>query len=105
MDESTAGDVPRLCGLALNAYLVMLLEIGTLVSMDTDFGLLPCIFFFFGFWFWKLIRFCCHGLYMEIQHCDPHPGNLMRTEDGKLCILDHGMVSLCMVYMLKVLSF
>ena len=34
MDESTAGDVPRLCGLALNAYLVMLLEIGTLVSMD-----------------------------------------------------------------------
>ena len=32
LDESTAGDVPRLCGLALNAYLVMLLEIGTLVS-------------------------------------------------------------------------
>jgi len=55
LDESTAGDVPRLCGLALNAYLVMLLEIGTL-------------------------------------HCDPHPGNLMRTNDGKLCILDHGMV-------------
>jgi len=55
LDESTAGDVPRLCGLALNAYLVMLLEIGTL-------------------------------------HCDPHPGNLMRTDDGKLCILDHGMV-------------
>ena len=44
----------RLCGVALNAYLVMLLETGTL-------------------------------------HCDPHPGNLLRTEDGKLCILDFGM--------------
>jgi len=46
--------VARLCGVALNAYLVMLLETGTL-------------------------------------HCDPHPGNLLRTEDGKLCILDFGM--------------
>lgn len=36
LDESTAGDVPRLCGLALNAYLVMLLEIGTLVSKFHD---------------------------------------------------------------------
>lgn len=24
-------------------------------------------------------------------HCDPHPGNLLRTADGKLCILDWGM--------------
>jgi predicted unusual protein kinase regulating ubiquinone biosynthesis (AarF/ABC1/UbiB family) len=47
-------DVPRLCSIALNAYLVMLLETGTL-------------------------------------HCDPHPGNLLRTSDGKLCILDFGM--------------
>jgi len=43
-----------LCGVALNAYLTMLLDTGTL-------------------------------------HCDPHPGNLMRTTDGKLCILDFGM--------------
>jgi len=54
LDKSTENDVARLCGVALNAYLVMLLETGTL-------------------------------------HCDPHPGNLMRTEDGKLCILDFGM--------------
>jgi ABC1 atypical kinase-like domain len=25
--------------------------------------------------------------------CDPHPGNLLRTTDGKLCILDFGMVT------------
>ena len=25
-------------------------------------------------------------------HCDPHPGNLLRTKDGRLCILDWGMV-------------
>ena len=25
-----------------------------------------------------------------VLHCDPHPGNLLRTADGKLCILDWG---------------
>jgi len=54
LDQSDEDDVARLCGVALNAYLVMLLETGTL-------------------------------------HCDPHPGNLLRTEDGQLCILDFGM--------------
>ena len=54
LSASDADDVPRLCGVALNAYLTMLLDTGTL-------------------------------------HCDPHPGNLLRTTDGKLCILDFGM--------------
>jgi len=26
-------------------------------------------------------------------HADPHPGNMIRTEDGKLCILDFGLMS------------
>jgi hypothetical protein len=54
LDQSDADDVPRLCSVALNAYLVMLLELQSL-------------------------------------HCDPHPGNLLRTTDGRLCILDFGM--------------
>lgn len=28
-----------------------------------------------------------------VLHCDPHPGNLLRTPDGQLCILDWGMVT------------
>lgn len=32
-------------------------------------------------------------LEMGVLHCDPHPGNLLRTPDGKLCILDWGMVT------------
>lgn len=28
-----------------------------------------------------------------LLHCDPHPGNLLRTSDGQLCILDWGMVT------------
>ena len=52
--DSDANDVPRLCGVALNAYLTMMLDTGCL-------------------------------------HCDPHPGNLLRTKDGRLCILDWGM--------------
>ena len=55
LSNSDEDDVPRLCGVALNAYLTMLLDTGTL-------------------------------------HCDPHPGNLLRTPDGKLCILDWGMI-------------
>lgn len=56
IDQSPAvEDIPRLCSVALNAYLVMLLETSKL-------------------------------------HSDPHPGNLLRTPDGRLCILDFGMV-------------
>ncbi|EED88072.1 predicted protein, partial [Thalassiosira pseudonana CCMP1335] len=54
LDRDASDDVPRLCGVAINAYLTMLLDTGVL-------------------------------------HCDPHPGNLLRTTDGKLCILDWGM--------------
>eukprot|EP00536_Pseudo-nitzschia_multiseries_P004594 jgi/Psemu1/285200/fgenesh1_pg.77_\ len=32
-------------------------------------------------------------LEMGLLHCDPHPGNLLRTPEGKLCILDWGMVT------------
>ena len=57
LDRSSAPeDVPRLCSLAMNTYLEMMLEQGTL-------------------------------------HCDPHPGNLLRTADGRLCVLDWGLVS------------
>lgn len=28
-----------------------------------------------------------------LLHCDPHPGNLLRTTEGKLCILDWGLVT------------
>lgn len=54
LDLDVSPDVPRLCGVAINAYLTMLLDTGVL-------------------------------------HCDPHRGNLLRTSDGKLCILDWGM--------------
>ena len=56
LEKSQADDVSKLCGVALNTYLTMLLSTGLL-------------------------------------HCDPHPGNLLRTSDGKLCILDWGLVT------------
>lgn len=54
LDLDASPDIPRLCGVAINAYLTMLLDTGVL-------------------------------------HCDPHKGNLLRTTDGRLCILDWGM--------------
>mmetsp|Transcript_6338 Transcript_6338/g.9327 ORF Transcript_6338/g.9327 Transcript_6338/m.9327 type:complete len:893 (-) Transcript_6338:2192-4870(-) len=56
LDRSAQADVTVLCSIAMNAYLTMMLELGTL-------------------------------------HSDPHPGNLLRTTDGRLCILDWGMVT------------
>jgi len=56
LDESKEGDIPKLCAVALTAYLSMLLDLGFL-------------------------------------HADPHPGNLFRQSDGKLVILDWGLVT------------
>eukprot|EP00854_Cymbomonas_tetramitiformis_P007229 gene7229-8611_t len=56
LDESSYGDEAKLCGVALNAYLTMLLD-------------------------------------TRVLHADPHPGNLLRTTDGRLCILDFGLVT------------
>jgi ABC1 atypical kinase-like domain len=56
LDQSSSADVAKLCSVAMNTYLTMMLE-------------------------------------CSILHCDPHPGNLKRTPDGRLCILDWGLVT------------
>lgn len=56
LELSNEEDVAKLCGVALTAYLTMLLDTGTL-------------------------------------HADPHPGNLLRTDEGQLCILDWGLTT------------
>ncbi|CAE7470993.1 unnamed protein product [Symbiodinium sp. CCMP2592] len=56
LEQSEAEDVTKLCSVAMNTYLTMMLETGLL-------------------------------------HADPHPGNLLRTPDGRLCILDWGLVT------------
>mmetsp|Transcript_87803 Transcript_87803/g.151529 ORF Transcript_87803/g.151529 Transcript_87803/m.151529 type:complete len:859 (+) Transcript_87803:1-2577(+) len=53
---SAPDDVGRLCSVAMNTYMEMMLDSG-------------------------------------VMHADPHPGNLLRTPDGKLCILDWGLVT------------
>jgi len=55
LEKSSAEDVSTLCSVAMNTYLTMMLQTGSM-------------------------------------HCDPHPGNLLRTPDGRLCILDWGLV-------------
>mmetsp|Transcript_31518 Transcript_31518/g.102686 ORF Transcript_31518/g.102686 Transcript_31518/m.102686 type:complete len:1118 (+) Transcript_31518:129-3482(+) len=42
---------------------------------------------------WALNAYLCMLLDTRKLHVDPHPGNLFRTNDGKLCILDWGLVT------------
>lgn len=55
LSESEEGDAAQIVSMALNCYLIQLLESGFL-------------------------------------HADPHPGNLLRTPDGRLCVLDFGLM-------------
>ena len=81
LDESRSEDVTQLCSIAMNTYLTMLLEFGTL---RTYISCYLCV---------------CSATPVILAHtimmidCDPHPGNLLRTPDGRLCILDFGMVT------------
>ncbi|MCO5587978.1 hypothetical protein L7F22_041931 [Adiantum nelumboides] len=56
LSDSKAGDLLQLVKVALNCYLMQLLESGFL-------------------------------------HADPHPGNLLRTQNGSLCVLDYGLMT------------
>lgn len=56
LSESRAEDLLQLVKVALNCYLMQLLESGFL-------------------------------------HADPHPGNLLRTQNGCLCVLDYGLMT------------
>jgi len=88
LDKSDAADVPRLCAVALNAYLVMLLELRSLhcdphVSHRHNWRTIVC---------WIAMKY---GLLFSpplyIMTLLLQPGNLLRTKDGQLVILDFGM--------------
>ena len=79
LDVDASPDVPRLCGVAVNAYLTMLLDTGVLhcdphPGSDTPLYILQLRYFELS------LAYSCMCI-----------GNLLRTTDGKLCILDWGM--------------
>lgn len=87
LDKSSNQDINVLCSICMNTYLTMLLELGVLVcSQLVPSNVFNCI---------PLLRSTVRliSFFVSSQHCDPHPGNLLRTPEGKLCILDWGMVT------------
>jgi predicted unusual protein kinase regulating ubiquinone biosynthesis (AarF/ABC1/UbiB family) len=83
LDRSAKSDVSILCSIAMNTYLTMMLETGTL-HCDPHPGtkyLNSHINYFSN----KITSFD-----QRLIHCQS--GNLLRTTDGRLCILDWGMV-------------
>ena len=88
LDRDASPDVPRLCAVAVNAYLTMLLDSGTL-HCDPHPGMS-----------WQSPGyFLVPSAVPSVRSFQPpNPtspnlpaGNLLRTPDGKLCILDWGM--------------
>ena len=82
LDVDASPDVPRLCGVAVNAYLTMLLDTGVLhcdphPGSDTPLYIPQLRYFELQI---ISLAYSCMGI-----------GNLLRTTDGKLCILDWGM--------------
>lgn len=82
IDQSDSEDIPRLCSVALSAYLVMLLELQSL-HCDPHPGT-PVQHAA------RTVHSCTFAL--AFTHVFSHnTGNLLRTPDGRLCILDFGM--------------
>ena len=82
LDRSDAKDVSVICSIAMNTYLTMLLEFGLLRTLK-----IAKYIVFFSIFLTEA------PLCESTIDCDPHPGNLLRTPDGKLCIMDWGMVT------------
>jgi len=80
LDKANTPDVPRLCSVAINAYLTMLLDTGVL-HCDPHLGILSSSF---------------SSLHHYIIITITIIGNLLRTKDGKLCILVTIILSLIM---------
>jgi aarF domain-containing kinase len=74
LSQSTADDVGALVNLGVITYLTQLLGIVIHIrSMISHSHVSPSDTGFF--------------------HADPHPGNMLRTPDGKLVILDFGLMT------------
>src|SRR5678816_547664 len=47
----------------------------------------------------ELFKAYLHQVILDgIFHADPHPGNVLLTTDGRIALLDLGMVSRCLLY-------
>ena len=83
LDRSNNEDVTILCSIAMNTYLTMMLELGTLHCDPVSW----LFFFLVSFYIFSFLPSSNHFLVPQ------HPGNLLRTPEGRLCILDWGMVT------------
>ena len=106
--ESTASDVRLLCSTLLNCYLI---QVGSPCTLSDYFGKTMAKPGFSGSTMFLphfactpyLTKTRCKSMLTDwaslcaaqlletgLLHADPHPGNLLRTADGRICILDFG---------------
>jgi len=99
LDLDASPDVPRLCGVAINVRTInvatksnvfVILELKMIHFMNL---LILVLWFTNPFSLEPLLVQAYLTMLLDtgVLHCDPHKGNLLRTTDGRLCILDWGM--------------
>ena len=90
LSQSTNDDVGALVNLGVITYLTQLLDFGFFHGMLNILSLILPLYFRYFFIIYPQIA---RKSFAFIDTADPHPGNMMRTDDGKLAILDFGLMT------------
>jgi hypothetical protein len=90
LSESTASDVRQLCSTLLNCYLI---QVGAFLACCCPTPATMVHHHMCALMNERAASVMLQLLETGLLHADPHPGNLLRTVDGRICILDFGMMT------------